>query len=133
MIKLLAIIFVLLQVGELFLVQVRRETLIHCVLISLYVYRFLGTPFFHSMIARSRSLASDVFVLIDPETILLLDFISTLNYAYELDHDWLLVSSSRNISHFPFYLEEDGKHWRRGDGKWVRTQEVQKNLFQIES
>lgn len=119
------IIFVLLQLRELFLV--------HCLLICLYVYRFLGTPFFHSMIARSHSFTSDVFVLIDPETILLRDFVSTLNYAYELDHDWLLVSSSRNISHFPFYLEEDGKHWRSGDGKWVRTQEVQKNLFQIES
>jgi hypothetical protein len=129
MIKLLVIIFVLLQ----FLVQSRRETLIHCLLICLDVYRFLGTPFFHSMIARSHSFTSDIFVLIDPETILLHDFISTLNYAYELDHDWLLVSSSRNISHFPFYLEEDGKHWRKGNGKWVRTQEVQKNVFQIES
>ncbi|XP_059446879.1 uncharacterized protein LOC132178460 [Corylus avellana] len=93
-------------------------------------FTFLGTPFFHSMIARSNSFTSDIFVLIDPETILLHDFISTLNYAYELDHDWLLVSSSRNISHFPFYLEEDGKHWRKGNGKWVRTQELQEILSQ---
>ncbi|KAK7840602.1 beta-arabinofuranosyltransferase ray1 [Quercus suber] len=63
---------------------------------------------------RSRSFTSDIFVLIDPETILLNDFISTLNYAYELDRDWLLVASSRNISHFPFYLDEAGKRWRRG-------------------
>lgn len=99
----------------------------------IYVYRFLGTPFFHSMIARSRSFTSDIFVVIDPETILLPDFISTLNYAYELDRDWLLVASSRNFSYFPYYLDEAGKHWQRGDGKWVRTQEVQQNLFQVES
>lgn len=96
-----------------------------------YAYRFLGTPFLHSMIARSQSFTSDIFVLVHPETILLPDLISTLKYAYELDRDWLLVASSRNISHFPFYLDDAVKRWRRGNGKWMGTQEVQNNLFQI--
>lgn len=86
--------------------------------------RFLGTPFFHSMMARSRSFSSDISVLVDPETIVLPDFISTMNYAYKLDHDWLLVASSQNVSDLPFYLDEDGKHWRRENGKLMTTQEV---------
>ena len=86
--------------------------------------RFLGTPFFHSMMARTWSFAPDISVLVDPETIVLPDFISTLNYAYNLDDDWLLVASPQNVSYFPFYLDEDGKHWRREDGKSVRTREV---------
>ncbi|KAM5567954.1 transcription elongation regulator 1 [Rosa sericea] len=88
-------------------------------------FTFLGTPFFHSMMARTWSFSPDISVLVDPETIVLPDFISTLNYAYNLDDDWLLVASSQNVSYFPFYLDEDGKHWRREDGKSMRTHELQ--------
>lgn len=91
------------------------------------VFRFLGTPFFHSMVARTQSFKSDISVLIDPETILLPDFVSTLNYAYESENDWLLVASSRNVSYFPFNLSDDGKYWLKKDGKMVTTQEVWKN------
>lgn len=87
-------------------------------------FRFRGTPFFHSMVARALAFASDIFVLIDPEIILLPDFVSTLNFAYEADHDWLLVASSRNISDFPFYLAKDGKYWERENGTRVRAPEV---------
>ncbi|KAK3223418.1 hypothetical protein Dsin_010443, partial [Dipteronia sinensis] len=85
--------------------------------LCLDVSRFLGTPFFHSMVARAQAFTSDISVLIDLETILLTDFISTLNYAYKVDHDWLLVASSRNVSSLPFYLSDDGKNWQRKDGK----------------
>ncbi|PQQ02732.1 beta-arabinofuranosyltransferase RAY1 [Prunus yedoensis var. nudiflora] len=94
-------------------------------------FTFLGTPFFHSMMARSRSFSSDISVLVDPETILLPDFISTMNYAYKLDHDWLLVASSRNVSDFPFYLDEDGKHWQRENGKLMTTQEGVHNSWVV--
>ncbi|EXB82534.1 UDP-galactose:fucoside alpha-3-galactosyltransferase [Morus notabilis] len=86
-------------------------------------FTFLGTPFFHSMMARSYSFKSDISVLVHPETVLFPDFISTLNYAHELDHDWLLVALSQNLSHFPLHLDEDGKHWRREDGKLIRSRE----------
>jgi hypothetical protein len=64
----------------------------------LFITSFLGSPFFHSMIAKSRSFPSDIFVIVDPETVILSGFISTLNHVYELDYDWLLVASPQNVS-----------------------------------
>ncbi|KAL2510267.1 Nucleotide-diphospho-sugar transferase family protein [Forsythia ovata] len=91
-------------------------------------FTFLGTPFFHSMVARSLASSSDVSVLIDPDTILLPDFISTIGYAYKLDQDWLLVASSQNISHFPFHLNSNGKHWIADDGKHIGIHKLQEFL-----
>ena len=75
--------------------------------------RFLGTPFFHSMLEKSRLFTTDIAVFVDPQTVLLPDLISTLNYAYKLDRDWLLVASLRNVSYFPFHLDDAGEHWLR--------------------
>lgn len=86
--------------------------------------RFLGTPFLHSMLARSEAYKSDIAVLVDPETVLLPDFISALNHAHELDRDWLLVSSSVFIPRFPFHWDESGHFWRQENGKRVRFGEV---------
>ncbi|KAG7012788.1 Beta-arabinofuranosyltransferase RAY1, partial [Cucurbita argyrosperma subsp. argyrosperma] len=85
-------------------------------------FTFLGTPYFHSMMARSQSFASDICAFVHPETILLPDFISTLNYAYKLDRDWLLVASSRNISYIPFYFDESKRHFPTEDKKSTRLQ-----------
>ncbi|KAA8529630.1 hypothetical protein F0562_034270 [Nyssa sinensis] len=93
-------------------------------------FTFLNTPFFHSMVARIQASTSDISVLIDPETILLPDFIPTLNHAYKLDHEWLLVASSRHVSDFPFNLDADGKHWLAEDGKRIRTQKLQEFFAQ---
>ncbi|KAI8526999.1 hypothetical protein RHMOL_Rhmol12G0042400 [Rhododendron molle] len=87
-------------------------------------FTFLGTPYFHSMVARSLASLSDISVIIDPETILLPDFILALSYAHKLDHDWLLVSSSRHVSYFPFHLDKDGKHWLGEDGNQIKTRKV---------
>lgn len=88
--------------------------------------RFLGTPFFHSMVARIlASSSSDVSVVVHPDTILLPDLLSTLNYAHKLDEDWLLVASSQNVSDFPFHMDSDGKRWLKDDdGKHVGIQKV---------
>ncbi|OMO78353.1 Reticulon [Corchorus capsularis] len=91
-------------------------------------FSFLGVPFFHSMVARSQAFRSDIYAFIHSETILLPDFVLALNYAHELDRDWLLFASSRNVSTFPFYLDEDGKYWLRKDGKRVRMKELQEKL-----
>lgn len=91
-------------------------------------FTFLGTPFFHSMMERSLAFSTDISVFINPETILLPDFVCTLNYAYKLDRDWLLVASSQNVSYFPFHLDDSGKHWLRKDGKWIKPQEVWRKL-----
>ncbi|KAJ0241197.1 Beta-arabinofuranosyltransferase RAY1 [Hirschfeldia incana] len=97
-------------------------------------FTFLGTPFLHSMLARTEAYVSDIAVLIDPHTILLPDFISALNHAHELDRDWLLVSSSVNIPHFPFHWDETGRFWRHQDnGKRVRFGELQKMISQLNS
>ena len=76
------------------------------------------------MMARSQSFASDICAFLHPETILLPDFISTLNYAYKLDRDWLLVASSRNISYIPFYFDESKRHFPTEDKKLSRLQKV---------
>ncbi|KAJ9554470.1 hypothetical protein OSB04_018515 [Centaurea solstitialis] len=83
-------------------------------------FTFLGTPFFHSMVARAQASDSDISVLMDSETILLPDFISTLSYVHRLDHDWLLIASPKNISEFPFQLDVDGKHWLGDNGKTIK-------------
>ncbi|RAL53309.1 hypothetical protein DM860_006981 [Cuscuta australis] len=79
-------------------------------------FSFLGTPYFHSMMAYSEASQSDISVLIHPESILLPDFISAITHAHKLDHEWLLFALSRNISDFPFRLDEDGKQWLTDDG-----------------
>ncbi|XP_039062047.1 beta-arabinofuranosyltransferase RAY1-like [Hibiscus syriacus] len=76
------------------------------------------------MVAKSRAFKSDIYIFMDTESVLLPDFISALNYAHKLDNDWLLFASSRNVSNFPFYLDNDGKHWLK-DGKRIRIQELQ--------
>ncbi|XAR65113.1 Fucosylgalactoside 3-alpha-galactosyltransferase [Bertholletia excelsa] len=88
-------------------------------------FTFLGTPFFHSMVARSQASGSDISVIIDPEIILFPDFISTLTFAHKLDHDWLLFASSRHVPHFPFHLDEDGKHWLGEDDKQITNKKLQ--------
>ncbi|KAL8037775.1 hypothetical protein ABFX02_11G059900 [Erythranthe guttata] len=91
-------------------------------------FTFLGTPFFHSMIARSLASTSDISALVDPETILLSNFYSTMEYAHKLDENWLVVSSSQNVSDFPFLLHSDGKKWLTDNGKHVRIQKLQEFL-----
>ncbi|XP_075485118.1 beta-arabinofuranosyltransferase RAY1 isoform X1 [Primulina tabacum] len=93
-------------------------------------FTFLGTPFFHSMVARSLASSSDVSVLVDPDAIILWDFVSTLNYAHKLDEDWLLIAATQNISHFPFHLDSGGRRWLTDDGKHIGIKELQEFLSQ---
>lgn len=93
-------------------------------------FSFLNNPFFHSMVAKAEASLSDISVLIHPETILLPDFLSTLNYVYGLDHDWFLISSSRRVSFFPFYLDEPGRQWLREDGGSIRSPKLQEIVAQ---
>lgn len=76
------------------------------------------------MVARAQASTSDISVLIDPETILLPDTISTLNFVHKLDHDWLLIATSPNVSEFPFYLDEAGNHWLGEDGEQIKINKV---------
>ena len=67
----------------------------------------MGTPFFHSMVARAQASASDISVLIDPEDALLPDFITILSHALKkLQHNWLLVASPWKVPYFPFDLDK---------------------------
>ncbi|KAI7742638.1 hypothetical protein M8C21_029596 [Ambrosia artemisiifolia] len=74
------------------------------------------------MVARAQASNSDISVLMDSETILLPDFISTLNYVHKLDHDWLLIASSRNISDFTFQLDVYGQHWIGDNGQRIKIE-----------
>uniref|UniRef100_A0A7N0TE05 Nucleotide-diphospho-sugar transferase domain-containing protein n=1 Tax=Kalanchoe fedtschenkoi TaxID=63787 RepID=A0A7N0TE05_KALFE len=94
-------------------------------------FAFLGTPFFHSMVARTQAYKSDITVLVDRETILLPDFISTLRYAHELDLDWFLFALPRNITRFSFQPDEDGHHWLDEDAKDFKMKQMQEFLSQV--
>ncbi|EOA33216.1 hypothetical protein CARUB_v10019952mg [Capsella rubella] len=96
-------------------------------------FTFLGTPFLHSMLARSEAYKSDIAVLMDPEIVLLPDFVSALNHAHKLDRDWLLVSSSVDVPRFPFHWDETGHFWRQDNGKRVRFGELQKIISSLQS
>lgn len=91
-------------------------------------FTFLGTPFFHSMVARSQEFMSDISVLINPETIVLPDLISTLGYTRQLNRDWLLFALSQNLSDFPFYLDESSQQWLNMDGEKMNIQQLQEML-----
>ncbi|KAK1364070.1 Beta-arabinofuranosyltransferase RAY1 [Heracleum sosnowskyi] len=91
-------------------------------------FTFLGTPFFHSMVARAQASTSDISILLDPKIILLPEFIAILDHVVKLDHDWLLIASSRNASDFPFRLDTDGKHWLSYEGKQIKMEKLQEFL-----
>ncbi|WOK94530.1 hypothetical protein Cni_G03234 [Canna indica] len=93
-------------------------------------FTFTGTPFFHSMVARSKAFHSGISVLIDPETILLPDFLSILHYAQAIKKDWFLVSKPNCISNFPFQLVDTGKHWLDEDGNMLEAEKLQEHLIQ---
>ncbi|WCJ38537.1 Nucleotide-diphospho-sugar transferase family protein [Euphorbia peplus] len=86
-------------------------------------FTFLGTPFFHSMVERSRGYETDISVFVNSETVVLSGFISTLYHAYKLDNDWLLVASLRNVSYFPFHFDDSGRRWIREDEKSIKLEE----------
>ncbi|KAK1313742.1 hypothetical protein QJS10_CPA06g01133 [Acorus calamus] len=88
-------------------------------------FTFLGTPFFHSMVTRSQASTSDISVLIDPETVLLPSFISSLNHAHNLEHDWFLVSLSPTVPDFPFQLGDNGKDWVNENGEKIKAEKLQ--------
>ncbi|VAH09253.1 unnamed protein product [Triticum turgidum subsp. durum] len=68
-------------------------------------FRFTGTPFFHSMIARAQAADdSDVCVLVDAEVVLLPEAVTLLADLSKIDREWLLVSASRNVSSFSYNL-----------------------------
>ncbi|ONK72506.1 uncharacterized protein A4U43_C04F20130 [Asparagus officinalis] len=82
-------------------------------------FTFLGTPFFHSMVARSQASHAGISLLVDPETILLPDIITTLHYVHKLNRDWFLTSVSSSIPRFPFLLDDTGQNWLQKDGKRI--------------
>eukprot|EP01018_Ginkgo_biloba_P023351 Gb_30925 [translate_table: standard] len=93
-------------------------------------FTFLGMPLFHSMVSRARASNSNIVVLIEPESVLLPDFMSALLYTHALEHDWLLVAMSPKVSHFPFYMDGPGQHWVEQSGRHVEHGKVQQYVIQ---
>ncbi|KAI4383590.1 hypothetical protein MLD38_009406 [Melastoma candidum] len=93
-------------------------------------FSFLGTPFFHSMVARSQKFVSDISVFMDAETVTLPDFLSALNFVHGENFAWFLFASTCNVSHIPFQLDAEGKHWLKESGKRVEFEEMQEVLGQ---
>ncbi|CAI0463478.1 unnamed protein product [Linum tenue] len=92
--------------------------------------RFLGTPFFHSMVERSHAFDTDIIVFVDSQTVLLPDLVPTLSFAHKLDRNWLLAASLQDTSFFPFKLGGDGQHWLRENGRRLELDELQELLGQ---
>ncbi|XP_051122149.1 uncharacterized protein LOC127245359 [Andrographis paniculata] len=82
-------------------------------------FTFLGTPYLHSIIARSMALPSDISVLIDPDIVLLPNFVSTLNYAHKLDEDWLLVALSKNVGAKKEFVVAEKRARNRCDDRMI--------------
>lgn len=76
------------------------------------------------MVGRLQASHSDIAMIINSETVLLSDILITLHHAYKLNRDWFLFSMSLDISHFPFQLVDNGKHWLRADGKKIEFEKV---------
>ncbi|CAI0390439.1 unnamed protein product [Linum tenue] len=95
-----------------------------CLLLGASFERFLGTPFFHSMVERSEAFGTDIVVFVDSQTVLLPDLVPALNFAHKLDGYWLLVASLQETSFFPFKLGGDGQHWLTENGKRLELDEV---------
>ncbi|GAB2297946.1 hypothetical protein Dimus_032030 [Dionaea muscipula] len=91
-------------------------------------FSFLGTPFFHSMVSRSLVSSSDILAIMDPETILLPDFISTMNFAHQLDQDWFLYALPTDVSDFPFHMDSEWRNWLGEDDEWIKLQKLQEFL-----
>ncbi|XP_028552732.1 beta-arabinofuranosyltransferase RAY1 [Dendrobium catenatum] len=77
------------------------------------------------MVARSQNYSSEISVIIDPETILLPNFLTTLHCAYKLDRDWFLVSMIPSVSNFPFHMDDTGNHWLKEDGASIGIGKLQ--------
>ncbi|RCV16970.1 hypothetical protein SETIT_3G181400v2 [Setaria italica] len=87
---------------------------------------FMGTPFFHSIVARAQAAPdSDICVLVDAEIILLPEIFDALAHFSKVDRDWFLVAMSRNITEFHYQLADNGSHWVRADGKNVSFKKLQ--------
>lgn len=85
----------------------------------------MGTPFFHSIVARAQAAPdSDICVLVDAEIILLPEIFDALAHFSKVDRDWFLVAMSRNITEFHYQLADNGSHWVRADGKNVSFKKV---------
>lgn len=86
--------------------------------------RFLGTPFFHSMVARAQAINSDISMLIDSETVLLSEILDALTSIQKLSKDWFVFSFTPNILNFEYQLAGGGHNWFRHDGRMIKPKKV---------
>ncbi|KAF0925234.1 hypothetical protein E2562_015643 [Oryza meyeriana var. granulata] len=95
-------------------------------------FRFTGTPFFHSIVARAQAADSDICVLADAEIVLLPETVTLLKHFSKSDLDWFVFSVSRNISAFPYHLADNEKQWVDADISEVsfnKLQEIQSDKW----
>ncbi|PKA60223.1 UPF0392 protein [Apostasia shenzhenica] len=93
-------------------------------------FTFMGTPFFHCMVARALNASSAISLVIDPETILLPNFLTALHCAHKLNGDWFLVSMAPSISNFPFHINDTRKQWLKEDGTIIAVEKLQEYVDQ---
>ncbi|KAJ4787801.1 Nucleotide-diphospho-sugar transferase family protein [Rhynchospora pubera] len=92
-------------------------------------FTFLGTPFFHSMVARAQSTASDISMLIDSETVLFPEIFNAITSIQKLDKDWFVFSFTPNILNFAYQLAGSGHSWFGQDGRMIESNKLQEALF----
>jgi beta-arabinofuranosyltransferase len=92
--------------------------------ICYFLIRFLGTPFFHSMVARAQATTSDISMLIDSETILFPEILNTLVHIQKQSKDWFVFSFTPNILNFEYQLAGSGHNWFRQDGRMIKAKKV---------
>ncbi|MCO5591379.1 hypothetical protein L7F22_045362 [Adiantum nelumboides] len=87
-------------------------------------FTFSGAPLFNSIMARACSSTSEISVLIDPQVLLMKDFLDTLEHAHSLQHSWLLVAIAKSIEVFPFTIDILNDRWVNEDNQTVQDVEV---------
>ncbi|KAI5077958.1 hypothetical protein GOP47_0007782 [Adiantum capillus-veneris] len=87
-------------------------------------FTFSGAPLFNSIMARASSSTSEISVLIDPQFLLMKDFLDTLEHAHSLQHSWLLVAGAKSLQALPFTVDILNDRWVNGDHQTVQNVEV---------
>ncbi|MCO5566619.1 hypothetical protein L7F22_020296 [Adiantum nelumboides] len=87
-------------------------------------FTFSGAPLFNSIMARACSSTSEISVLIDPQFLLIENFLDTLEHAHSLQHSWLLVAIAKSIEVFPFTIDIFNDRWVNEDNQTVQDVEV---------
>lgn len=91
-------------------------------------YNFLGTPMFHSLIARARAAETKYSLFINADIILLTDFLSALRKVADRFPNFILTAMRWDVDSMPFYFHETTHKLLSENGREVEEGEVRRHI-----